>query len=454
MPTRTRRTRRALRVAVSSALALLTMGGFAASGAWVTTAQATTPAPTHTTGPTPTSRPSSNGPIKVAVVLGASGTIGSDALAPYEVFASSPKFAVYTVAATHTAQPTQGGPYIVPTYTFADTTSGRTPRPDVVVVPAVATADGPAEAPLRAWVTDQAGAGARILSVCNGAEILAAAGLLEGRTATAHWSRLHTYAKKYPAVNWVAGKRFVQDGPITSTAGVTSGIPGALGVMADLAGADEATRVGRLVGYPNWSLTQSPDIPTQSFARTDAPVGLNALLPWGRPTLGIVLTDGIGEIDLASSFEVYDVSYAARPIPLSATGTVTTKHGMVLHTSTLSDDPTPTRLAVPGPAGTTLDPTLKGWATRHHVPVDAIHAGGNSPGFDGALQYLASHSGRATAVSAAKMIDYPSAHLRLVDTGGEVRLPLLVALGLALATGAAALPTLLRKTRRSATLRT
>lgn len=318
----------------------------------------------------------------------------------------------------------------------------------MVVVPAVATADGPAEASLRAWVTDQAGAGARILSVCNGAEVLAAAGLLDGRTATAHWSRLGTYAKKYPKVHWVAGKRFVQDGRITSTAGVTSGIPGALRVMADLAGGDEGTRIGQLVGYPNWSLTQSPDIPTQSFARTDLPVGLNALLPWGRPTLGITVPDGVSEIDLASSFEVYDVSYAARPIPLSATGTATTKHGLVLHTSTLGDGPTPTRLAVPGPDGTAnLDLTIKAWATHHHVPMDAIHGAGNSPGFDGALQYLASHAGRATAQSAAKMIDYPTTTLPLHgDTGG--RIPMLLALEVALVGTAAALPTVLRRARR------
>src|SRR6476620_6092814 len=174
--------------------------------------QAAAPTPALPIDLPPVSRPSSHGHINVAVVLGASGTVGSDALAPYEVFARSPELSVYTVAASPSAQPTQGGPAIVPTYTFDDSAAGRAPRSDVVVVPAVAAADGPAEAPLRAWVTAQAGAGARILSVCNGAEVLAAAGLLDGRTATAHWSRLGTYAEQYPAVHWVAGKRFVQDG--------------------------------------------------------------------------------------------------------------------------------------------------------------------------------------------------------------------------------------------------
>ena len=440
--------RRARRIASSTALAILTLAGLVVAGARVTTTQAAS-APALPVGALPASRPSSDGPIHVAVVLGASGTVGSDALAPYEVFASSPQFAVYTVAATFAAQATQGGPSIVPTYTFADTASGRAPRPDLVVVPAVAAASGPDEAAMRAWVRDQAAAGVPILSVCNGAEVLAATGLLDGRTATAHWSRLGTYAKKYPNVHWVAGKRFVQSGHITSTAGVTSGIPGALRVMADLAGPDEATRVGRLVGYPQWTLTQSPDIPTQSFARTDLPVGLNAVIPWHRPTLGIALADGVGEIDVASTFEVYDVSYAARPVPLSATGSVTTKHGLVLGTTTLTDGPTPTVLAVPGPAGTqTLDPALRAWADQHHVRVDAIHGPGAASGFDGALEYLATHAGRATAVSAAKMIDYPTTQLRLTDGAGSARIPLLLGLGAALVAAAAAAPALVRRARR------
>ena len=46
------------------------------------------------------------------------------------------------------------------------------------------------------------------------------------------------------------------------------------------------------------------------------------------------------------------MSCVARPIPLSATGRVVTKHGMVLHTNTVADDPTTTRLRVPGTGGT------------------------------------------------------------------------------------------------------
>src|ERR687886_249681 len=142
------RSRRALHLGSSSASAVLTLAGLAAAGLRHTLAQAKTPPPSQPGGPLPANRPTSGGPLVVAVALGTSGTVGSDALAPYEVFGRSSKFSVYTAAATADAVPTQSGPFIVPTYTFADTATERAPRPDVVVVPAVADPDGAQEVPL------------------------------------------------------------------------------------------------------------------------------------------------------------------------------------------------------------------------------------------------------------------------------------------------------------------
>lgn len=112
-------------------------------------------------------------------------------------------------------------------------------------------------------------------------------------------------------------ERFVTDGTITTTAGVTSGIPAALDLVNELAGHPEASRVGHLVHYPNWSPTASTKIPVQSFAAADLPVGLNLAVPWLWPTLGMALVDGVGEIHVASAFEVYSVSYAARTVAIA-----------------------------------------------------------------------------------------------------------------------------------------
>jgi hypothetical protein len=81
--------------------------------------------------------PSSNGPIVVAVVLGQSGTDAADALAPYEVFARSSQFSVYTVASTSEPVPLNGGLNVLPAYTFDDSADGTAPEPDLLVVPAV-----------------------------------------------------------------------------------------------------------------------------------------------------------------------------------------------------------------------------------------------------------------------------------------------------------------------------
>ena len=102
--------------------------------------------------------------------------------------------------------------------------------------------------------------------------------------------------------------------------------------MEDLAGEAEAARVGRLMNYPGWQVAAAAQIPVQSFAASDIPVGLNALLPWFRPTIAVGLSNGVGEIDVASAFEVYHLSFAARTVPVAATDTVTTEHGMILLT--------------------------------------------------------------------------------------------------------------------------
>lgn len=432
--------------ALSVGLSLVTVAAVAFAGAQVSDAESHVQPSAQELKDPPTQRPSSSGAIVVAVVLGSSGTVGSDVLAPYEVFASSPEFSVYTIAAQGVPAAIDGGPAIVPTYTFEDIRSGTARQPDVVVVPAVGAPEGPEEADLRAWIVEQSGRGARILGVCNGSSVLAGAGLLARHEATSHWSRLGALKKSHPEVQWMGGVRFVQDRMITTTAGVTSGIPGALSVMEDLAGAAEAERVGRLMNYPGWSLGAAAQIPVQSFAPSDIPIGLNALLPWLRPTIGVGLFNGVGEIDVAGAFEVYNVSFAARAVAVAATDTVTTRHGLILLTVPERLAPPVDRIIVPGAVGDQdTDSQLRDWAASRNLPVVALGGGaGGVPGFDGALEDLARHADGATARSAAKMIDYPAEHLTLPAGGTSVRVPVLLGLGLLLAILIGSLPAIAR----------
>ena len=241
------------------------------------------------------------------------------------------------------------------------------------------------------------------------------------------------------------GQRYVQDGPITTTAGVTSGIPGALKVMADLAGPAEAERVGQALNYPGWSLEGPVDIPNQNFAVTDAPVLLNATLPWLRPTLGIGLRDGDSEIDIAGLFEVYTVSFAARAIAISTDNTITSRHGLVLLTTALGTEPAIDRMIIPGntpPAQ--FDRAMLAWATEHNGAIDSVNRSDGENGFDAALRYLARDTDQATARSAAKMIDYPTKNLTLSHDGTSWRAPILLLASVLLAIGVGFLPAAVR----------
>ena len=288
-------------------------------------------------GPIPAGRPSSDGPIVVAVVLGRSGTDDADALAPYEVFARSTKFSVYSVAATSAPATMNGGLHVVPTYTFADIASGAARQPDLVVVPAVNDPAGEQEAELRAWIVQQAHAGARILSVCAGSRVLAATGLLDGRRATSHWSRIAPLMKSNPRVTWVAGQRYVEDGNITTSAAISSGIPASLHLMQELAGTAEAAKVAQQLSYPGWTIGGPTEIPIQHFSSDDVVgVGLGAVLPWFQPTLAVGVADGVSEIDLSALTDVYSYASAAHLIPVAAGSSITTAHGVVLLTTPAS----------------------------------------------------------------------------------------------------------------------
>src|SRR5919202_1499625 len=311
----------------------------------------------------PPARPVPEGRLAVAVVLGASGSVITDAFGPYEVFARSSRFFPYTVSASRATAMLSGGLAVVPDYSLDDVDQGLAPEPDVVVVPAVAAPNGKREAPLRDWITRRADRGAHDRAVGNGSRLLAAAGLLDGRRATAHWSAIRGLARRRPHVDWVRGQRYVQDGTLTTTAGVTSGVFGALRLVEQLAGAGEAERIGQELAYPGWSLGGPTEIRTQRWAPRDLAFLLAAAFPWLRPTVGVGLVEGVGELEVAAPFEVYASSFAARTVPVAAEATVTSRHGLRLVATPIDGiAPDLDRLIVPG-AHTTdeVDSRLLGW---------------------------------------------------------------------------------------------
>lgn len=85
----------------------------------------------------------------------------------------------------------------------------------------------------------------RIASVCTGAFVLAALGLLDGRRATTHWAHCQELARTYPEVEVVPDSLFVQDGPFITGAGISAGIDLGLAMVESDYGPDVARRVAR-----------------------------------------------------------------------------------------------------------------------------------------------------------------------------------------------------------------
>lgn len=112
-----------------------------------------------------------------------------------------------------------------------------------------------------AWIREQA-AGVRCLfSVCTGALICGAAGLLKGRRATTHWASMNLLPL-FGAIP--VDERVVTDGNIVCAAGVTAGIDGALQVAADLRGAEVAQAIQLSIAY-------APEPPFSSGTPETAP---------------------------------------------------------------------------------------------------------------------------------------------------------------------------------------
>ncbi|WP_432992246.1 DJ-1/PfpI family protein [Dactylosporangium sp. CA-233914] len=435
------------RVLLGVVLFALTLAGIGLAGVTATMHDSyPSAAPAAPAGGWPQPAQAPPGRTVVAVVIGSTGSVVTDVLAPYEVFARSQHFFVYTVSARRDAVALSGGLQVVPDHAVADIDSGAVPAPDVVVVPAVVQPTGPAEATLRTWITRQAGRGARILGVCAGSQFLATTGLLDGRQATSFWANLDDLRGSYPRTDWIAGRRYVEDGPITTTAGVTSGVVGALRLVEEIAGTDEAARIGHDIAYPGWKLDGPTSIATHRLAPSDLPYGLNAAFPWLRPTVGIGLVDGLDEIDVAAAFELYSgTSFAARALPLAARPVVTTRHGLVLLAS-----PTATatahvdRLVVPGLRTLEqVDPAVRQWAGERHLGIDLPHATRADAefSFDPVLRDLARHTDRATATATAKFTEYPAARLKLAGAAWPWRSTVLAALAVVVATAVALLPT-------------
>jgi len=353
--------------------------------------------------PVPAAAPVRHDPAKptAVVVVGAVGAEVSDTLAPYEILAATDRFNVYTVGPQRTPVTLTGGLDLVPDLTFDEL--AELADPALVVVPALPDLGEPTTAPVTEWLAAQAGRGARLLSICNGAGVLASAGLLDGRPAAAHWMQLRGMQAEYPQVRWVPGRRFVDDGDVVSTAGILSGIDGTLHVVERMLGPAVARDAATAIGWRHYGADSpvhtGPPVP-------DPAVILNGGFLPDPPTVGVALTDGVGELALAAVFNTQARSLATRALAVSDDGgPVRSRHGLTFlpRAELAGAAPRLDRLIVPG--GGPVAP-VPGAPQPEYLPQDRF-------AFDATVADLAATTDVATARWVAKVLELPDDDLAL-----------------------------------------
>jgi len=219
-----------------------------------------------------------------------------DYTGPYEVFGQGGIFDVYTVSETGAPLMTAMGMHVTPAHSFVDT-----PKPDILIVPG-GHVQGPIDSATTIdWIRKTGENATYVMSVCNGAFILAKAGLLDGKSATTFYGMIDDLAQAAPHTKVVRDQRWVDNGKVITTAGLSSGIDGSLHLISKVRGMARAKAVALNLEY-DWD-------PDSDFARA-------ALADQRFPSLE--LPDGV-KLELISTDgtrEWWTQSYEARG-PLS-----------------------------------------------------------------------------------------------------------------------------------------
>jgi transcriptional regulator GlxA family with amidase domain len=252
---------------------------------------------------------------------------------------------------------------------------------DYVIVPAVVQRDDPG---LLSWIRTQYEKGAIIVSICDGALVVANTGILQGRRATAHWATEAHRREHYPETTWVANTRYVVDGRLVSSAGISAAIPTALALLESIAGHDRAVQVGAEFGVDSWTTEHDSDGFHPHVGNLWPLAKVTATNGWFHRTerLGIPLQPGTDDVALALTADAYSRTGRSLVYATAANPDVRSRSGLLW----LADSQTP------------ADP-------QHSVEPVTVAPG--TPLFDTVLTSIDRRYDRSTARGVAIDFEYP-----------------------------------------------
>jgi putative intracellular protease/amidase len=303
----------------------------------------------------------------IAIVGINDGTEVTDYLMPYGILRRADVADVLALATQPGSMVLYPALKVQPQATIADFDAEHPEGADYVIVPAMVREDDPAA--LR-WISSQAEKGAMIIGICVGAKVVAATGLLDGRKATTHWYSLDGMLKEHPTIRHVADRRFLVDGRVATTTGISASMPMSLTLIEAIAGREKAEAVAAELGVADWEARH--DSSAFKFTRPFALTAIgNSLSFWNHETLGIQLSPGVDEVTLALVADAWSRTYRSRAVTFAASAdALESRNGIRIIPDEVTQSAPTTR--VPGapldrkPAEA-LDETLNAIADRYRA---------------------------------------------------------------------------------------
>ena len=342
----------------------------------------------------------------VLILMSNAGTELTDFLAPFEIFSASGTVNVITAAPFREVSPTTGALAVLPHFDLK-----TAPHADLIVVPAVMDPDNQT---LASWLTENAPKAKTVLSICEGARVAGNAGLLANHQVLTHFAARNELQKQFPSATFGSGMRYLEDGNLISTAGVTAGIDGSLFALGKMMGPKIALETAKKLGLPfRPQNEQTQDDQNRSFGpRTYLQLILRAAFDWNKPDVGVFLYQGVSEIGLAASLETFSRSFDAHSKSFStARGFLKTENGLdVIAEHGLGESGVPELMLIPSGVHST-DPNIKklvDWATGQKVQYRDWSRELPGSAFDINLMTLSQIKDAEIASIVATMIEYPA----------------------------------------------
>jgi putative intracellular protease/amidase len=304
-------------------------------------------------------RPGRDRPV-IAVVAPAGGAELTDFAVPYGILSSADVADV--VAVSIDSGPVELFPALI-MEAEATTSAFDLDYPegaDYVIVPAT---HDPADAALTGWLLEQAARGATIVGVCDGVLVLAEAGLLDGRRATGHWFSLGKLQRRHPDTRWVRDRRYVADGNVITTTGVSASVPVSLALVEAIAGEERAREVARSYGVDGWGASHDSDAYGLNARHVLGYLG-DLVAFWRNETVRVEVAAGVDEVTLALLADAWSRTGRSRVVSVArAEEPIRTRGGLLLYPDRAADGDRPDRMLEPVasvPAGAALDRALAG----------------------------------------------------------------------------------------------